>query len=66
MLTSIYNIQASEMEITENMLSVFEEYQQYYKTVSEKLDAWVPELREKMNFSKKTAVYGVDLARHIR
>ena len=48
------------------MLSVFEEYQHYFKTVSEKLDAWVPELREKIKFSKKTPVYGVDLARHIR
>ena len=66
MLTSIYNIQASEIEITQNMLSVFEEYQQYYKTVSEKFDAWVPELREKIKYSKKTAVYGVDLARHVR
>ena len=66
MLTSIYNIQASEIDITQNMLSVFEEYQKYYKNVSEKLDAWVPQLREKIKYSKKTGVYGVDLARHIR
>ena len=65
LLTSIYNIQASEIEITQNLLTVFEEYQNYYKTVSKKLDAWVPELKEKIKYSKKTAVYGVDLARHV-
>ena len=48
------------------MLSIIEEYQQYYRTVSSKFDTWVPELREKIKYSKKTRVYGVELARHIR
>ena len=66
LLTSIYNIQANETEIAQNMLSIVEEYQQYYKNVSDKFDTWVPELRERITSSKKTRIYGVDLARHIR
>ena len=64
--TSVYQMQASEWEFTENLLETVEEMERFFQRGSILLGDFIPRLREQMDKCPKQKVFGVDLVRHMR